>query len=78
MKPKRITLSRVTDHIVPHKGDMVLFWDRTNWQGSCKHCHDIKTSTEDGGFGNMKGKGKARADCGVDGVPTDSRSHWNK
>lgn len=41
----------VVDHIVPHKGDMGLFWKRSNWQALCKQCHDIKTATEDGGFG---------------------------
>jgi 5-methylcytosine-specific restriction protein A len=43
--------SQVTDHIVPHKGDMILFWDRSNWQPLCKRCHDRKTAIEDGGFG---------------------------
>ena len=28
------------DHIKPHKGDAVLFWDRSNWQGLCSHCHN--------------------------------------
>lgn len=30
----------VVDHIKPHKGDTVLFWDRTNWQSMCAPCHD--------------------------------------
>lgn len=37
----------VVDHIVPHRGDQKLFWDRDNWQPLCKHCHDTKTMTED-------------------------------
>lgn len=41
----------VVDHIVPHKGDMSLFWQRSNWQALCKQCHDLKTAVEDGGFG---------------------------
>lgn len=40
------------DHIVPHKGDMVLFWDRGNWQSLCHSCHSRKTASEDGGWGN--------------------------
>jgi 5-methylcytosine-specific restriction protein A len=28
-----------------------LFWDSKNWQSLCKHHHDVKTATEDGGFG---------------------------
>lgn len=43
--------AQVVDHIKPHRGDMTLFWDRSNWQPLCKRCHDIKTATEDGGWG---------------------------
>ncbi len=46
-----IVAATVVDHIVPHKGDMSLFWKRSNWQSLCKDCHDLKTATEDGGFG---------------------------
>lgn len=41
----------VVDHVIPHKGDWQLFWDEANWQSLCKPCHDVKTATEDGGFG---------------------------
>lgn len=30
----------VVDHIVPHRGDQQLFWDKSNWQPLCKVCHD--------------------------------------
>lgn len=46
------------DHIIPHKGDKALFWDRSNWQPMCKRCHDRKTATEDGGFGRPGGGSK--------------------
>lgn len=46
-----ITGASVVDHITPHRGDMVLFWDADNWQSLCKVCHDKKTANEDGGFG---------------------------
>lgn len=46
------TAANVVDHIVPHCGDQDKFWDYDNWQALCKTCHDIKTATEDGGFGN--------------------------
>jgi 5-methylcytosine-specific restriction protein A len=46
-----VKAAEVIDHIVPHDGDQVLFWDKTNWQPLCKSCHDHKTATEDGGFG---------------------------
>lgn len=39
----------VVDHIIPHKGNDELFWDRSNWQSLCKTCHDRKTATEDMG-----------------------------
>jgi 5-methylcytosine-specific restriction enzyme A len=39
----------VVDHIVPHKGDQKLFWDKTNWQGMCESHHNRKTATQDMG-----------------------------
>lgn len=44
----------VVDHIIPHRGDPVLFWDRNNWQAMNHVCHNKKTAREDGGFGNKK------------------------
>ena len=29
----------LVDHIMPHKGNMALFWNRANWQPLCNHCH---------------------------------------
>lgn len=43
---RRVTPSTVVDHIVPHRGDPELFWDRTNLQGLAKTCHDAKTRRE--------------------------------
>ena len=38
------TLAAHVDHIVPHRGDDVLFWDEaSNWQPLCKPCHSRKT-----------------------------------
>jgi 5-methylcytosine-specific restriction enzyme A len=45
----------VVDHIIPHRGDMTLFWNRKNWQAMSKTCHDKKTATQDGGFGQRPG-----------------------
>lgn len=42
-----ITMATVVDHIVPHRGDQKLFWDRSNWQPLCEHHHNVKTMTED-------------------------------
>jgi len=52
----KITQANVVDHIEPHKGNKQLFWDEGNHQALCKECHDRKTATEDGGFGNYKDK----------------------
>ena len=43
----RYTKATVVDHIIPHRGDETLFWDRSNWQPLCKRCHDRKTLTEE-------------------------------
>jgi len=45
--PPRFEKATVVDHIIPHKGDKKLFWDRENWQPLCKQCHDRKTARED-------------------------------
>lgn len=47
----RVTPATDLDHIVPHKGDMRLFWQTSNWQPLCKPHHSAKTAREDGGFG---------------------------
>ena len=43
----RYVKATVVDHIVPHRGDPVLFWDRGNWQALCHRHHSIKTRTQD-------------------------------
>ncbi|WP_341796171.1 MULTISPECIES: HNH endonuclease [unclassified Pseudomonas] len=48
----RTAAARVVDHIIAHRGDMVLFWDQTNWQSLCKPCHDsVKQAEEASGLG---------------------------
>lgn len=39
----KLTAATVVDHIIPHRGDKVLFWDQSNWEPLCKSCHDKKT-----------------------------------
>ncbi|HOO52034.1 MAG TPA: HNH endonuclease signature motif containing protein [Alphaproteobacteria bacterium] len=41
----KLTPATVVDHIIPHRGDMTLFWDESNWQPLCKDCHDRKTGS---------------------------------
>lgn len=48
-KQGRTTAAEVIDHIKPHKGDMALFWDSSNWQPLCKHCHDSHKQREEKG-----------------------------
>ena len=43
----RYVKATVVDHILPHRGDSILFWDRSNWQSLCKAHHDRKTGLED-------------------------------
>jgi 5-methylcytosine-specific restriction enzyme A len=41
------TLAHLVDHIVPHRGNRVLFWDTSNWQSSCNwHHNSIKPILE--------------------------------
>ena len=49
-----VTEATEVDHILPHKGNKEMFWDRENLQSLCKKCHSMKTATEDGGFGNRR------------------------
>jgi 5-methylcytosine-specific restriction enzyme A len=42
----RLRAATVVDHVVPHRGDPVLFWDEANWAALCKLCHDVKTARE--------------------------------
>jgi 5-methylcytosine-specific restriction protein A len=43
----RIEPATVVDHITPHKGDAVLFWDEANWQALCKVHHDSSKQREE-------------------------------
>lgn len=59
----------VVDHITPHRGDPILFWDSKNWQPLCKDCHDRFKQREEK-------SGRASAACTVDGMPIDPRHPW--
>lgn len=37
----------IVNHIIPHKGDKRLFWDRSNWEPMCKPCHDGPTQSKE-------------------------------
>jgi 5-methylcytosine-specific restriction protein A len=38
--------STILDHVIPHRGIALLFWNQRNWQGLCVHCHAVKTHRE--------------------------------
>jgi 5-methylcytosine-specific restriction enzyme A len=44
----KAAIATEVDHIAAHKGDLKLFWSRSNWQGLCKPCHSRKTMRENG------------------------------
>jgi 5-methylcytosine-specific restriction endonuclease McrA len=46
----RVSSGSVVDHIEPHRGDMVKFWDRRNWQTLCRPCHDSVKKAEEAGL----------------------------
>jgi 5-methylcytosine-specific restriction endonuclease McrA len=45
---RRQTMATVADHIVPHKGNHQLFWDRNNLQSLCMVHHGEKIQQEKG------------------------------
>jgi 5-methylcytosine-specific restriction enzyme A len=63
----RLMAAEVVDHIIPHQGDMSLFWDRDNWQALCKRCHDSIKQKEEGG--KIVG-------CDATGAPISPSHHW--
>ena len=44
---RRVVRKLDVDHIVPHRGDLTLFWDRGNLQALCRQCHRDKTMRGD-------------------------------
>lgn len=47
-----IVPAQCVDHIVPHKGNVALFWSQDNWQSLCLSCNARKSATTEGGFGH--------------------------
>lgn len=59
----------VVDHIVPHRGDQQLFWDRSNWQPLCHDDHDIIKQREE--------QGRVTGGSDLQGRPTGHHP-WNQ
>ncbi len=47
MKEGRYVRVTDVDHIIPHRGDQRLFWERSNWQALCHGHHSMKTRAHD-------------------------------
>lgn len=54
MAAGRTTASDTVDHRIPHRGDVTLFWDETNWQALCAPCHSSTKQREEG----QEGRGR--------------------
>src|SRR5690349_6252862 len=67
-------LADTIDHIVAHKGDHALFWDRQNWCAVARGCNARKAAREEGAFGNPR-RAQARPGGGIRekgfGLPSD-------
>jgi 5-methylcytosine-specific restriction protein A len=44
----RTISATMVDHKIPHKGDLKLFWDKSNWQAMSLEHHNAKTKKEQG------------------------------
>jgi 5-methylcytosine-specific restriction protein A len=43
-----VTPATDADHVVPHRGDLWLFWNLSNLQGLCSTCHGRKSARDMG------------------------------
>jgi len=69
-KAGRVTPATCVDHIIPHKGDPVLFWDENNFQSLCGSCHSgTKRVAEHHGYSQA---------CDVNGFPLDVKHPFFK
>lgn len=67
----RVVPASVVDHVIPHKGDAMLFWSPDNWQALCKRHHD---STKQ----QAERASQSGAGCDASGRPLDPvrRAEW--
>ena len=70
MEQGHIVPTYAVDHIIPHKGDMALFWDEANWQPLCRTHHNATKQSEER-LGYVKG-------VDVSGAPLDEQHPWNR
>lgn len=65
----RVTVATIVDHIKPHKGDEVLFFDPENLQSLCKQCHDSAKQ-------KAEKRGVTDIGCDINGWPLDQNHEW--
>ena len=39
--------ANTVDHKIAHRGDMTIFWDKTQWQSLCSTCHNSHAQRRD-------------------------------
>lgn len=61
-KDGQLTAGSIVDHIKPHKGDPILFWDEANFQTLCPTHHSSDKQIIEKG-------GKPKQRIGIDGFP---------
>ncbi len=67
-KINRDTAANTVDHIKPHHGDPIFFWDWDNLQSLCSVCHDsVKKQQEHYGYSPA---------CDFNGLPIDLKHPW--
>ena len=52
----RYQAATVVDHITPHRGDQVVFWNSANWQSLCASCHSSAKQREENRGGRSDGE----------------------
>jgi 5-methylcytosine-specific restriction enzyme A len=72
----KLVPSAAVDHIVPHAGDLELFWSEANWQGICASCHSSKTRSDE--YVQKTGQIRLRPGCDSSGFPLDERHPWHR
>ena len=65
----KVVAANVVDHIKPHKGDEILFYNRANLQSMCKQHHDSTKKAEE-----LRG---IVIGGDINGNPIDPNHHWN-
>lgn len=64
----QVVQATVVDHIIPHRGDQSLFWDKSNHQALCESCHNRHKQRQE-----HTGK---EVGCDTSGIPLDAHHHW--